>query len=285
MDKGPDEAEVTRDPAISRRKFLRCLAGAGGVLGGLGVASARCRFNLQVTHQEIALPGLPVELAGLTIAQLSDLHHSPWIPREYLQATVERCNALAPDIVCLTGDFVAQSRLFARPCAEVVGGLRARLGVFAVLGNHDHWESAEAVTEAVEDAGIEMLTNRGRSVVPGLHVAGIDDVWAGRPDVDAALRQHPWGEPLVLLSHNPRGLDRLPDLPCLVLAGHTHAGQIAIPGLPRKLPPDMKGTPYVEGWYDRGRARMYISRGVGMVFPPVRLHCPPEMTIFRLVRA
>ena len=266
--------------ATTRRRFLGGLAATGLLAAGGCASVAQTRFDLHVTQHTVALP--LARTGSLTIAHLTDLHLSPWIPRDYLADTVDQCNRLRPDLTVLTGDFISQSIVYAPPCAELVGRLRAPLGVFAVLGNHDHWLNAETVTEALMEAGVTPLTNRAARLPNGAWLVGIDDVWAGRPRLAVALQSVPLDAPLVLLSHNPRGFDRLADRPALVLSGHTHGGQVALPGVKRVLPPDMAGTPYVEGWYRDGAKQMYVSRGVGMVFPPVRFRVPPEFSLFTI---
>lgn len=276
MSKDADSPE-----AIGRREFLRRVA-AWGALVVAGAGIERSRWWLQVTDHTLQLPGLA---RAIRVVHLSDLHHGPWVGEAYLEQVVERCETLKPDLIVITGDLISEHVDYAARVAAIVGRLRAPSGVYAVLGNHDHWIDAAAVSGALEAVGIPVLTNRAVSIDGGLWLVGLDDVWAGRPDLDLALAGiHP-AAPTLVLSHNPRGFDSLRDRPAVVLSGHTHGGQVALPLLPRVLPPDMAGTPYVEGWYRAGRRAMYVSRGVGMVFPPVRICCRPELAVHTLTPA
>ncbi len=255
------------------------LAMAVGVLASMRFVDS---YRLQVTRQEVRLPNLPKALDGFAIAQMTDFHRSVGVREDFLAEAVALCNAQHPDVVVLTGDFVSRDAGKAPSCARALGKLKAPDGVFAVLGNHDYWTDAGKVTEALEAQGIRVLTNRNRQLRDGLWLVGLDDLWAGKPDLDEAFEGIGEDQAVVVLSHNPRGLDLVKKRPCLVLSGHTHGGQVRIPLIPPIKVPDLRGTPYVSGWYETGRARMYINRGIGMVNPRIRIGCPPEVAVFVL---
>lgn len=301
--------EKTED--AGRRRVVTGVLGAMAGMVGYGVLVGTRR--IQVAEHSVALPGLPAELEGLRVVQVSDLHFGRQAGAGFARRIVALANGCRPDVVALTGDFVSYYRaLEVLPlAARELAGLRARLGVFACLGNHDHWEDhqepgAPRIRAALEDAGVRVLVNAALPLEGGLWLAAVDDLMAGDPDLDAAAREVPAGAPAVLLSHNPTVLPLVAGRPWLVLAGHTHGGQVALPFLgPRGTAalPGMRpfirwyeglglrvhwGRPeavaayrYPAGWYADGRARMYVNRGAGHVWP-IRLNCPPEVACFVL---
>lgn len=280
---------------------------------GFGLLSASAYATLieprrvVVRRFEVVLPGLPMEADGLRIAQLSDLHASAIVPRDIIRRAVDACLQEAPDMIALTGDFVSRRgsylpfvglRQSAKPvhvyaawACEELKRLRAPEGVFGVLGNHDHASdkgdevsSGAWLETKLRESGVQILTNASARV-RGLRVAGVDDWRSGAPDLQAALQDGSRDEPVLLLSHNPRVTWLLRDRNALVLAGHTHGGQVRIPGLPLqrgRLPGDVVGSLWTHGWYQLGRARLYVNAGVGMVSVPFRFNCPPEIAVFTL---
>jgi len=163
-------------------------------------------FRLTVEHQQIHLRRLPRELDGFRIVQLSDIHHSPFTSREQIERAVETANSLQPDIVALTGDYVSKERAYAAPCAELMGELRARHGVFAVLGNHDHWTDAALITDLFRAEGITVLVNQGMRFEDkgaAFWLAGVDDTMVGLEDLSLALAGSSDHEFKLLLAHNP----------------------------------------------------------------------------------
>jgi predicted MPP superfamily phosphohydrolase len=251
-------------------------------------ALAVARFALEpwwLTRRdvEIRIPKLPDELEGLTIAQLSDFHRGPWVPASLLRRGVEAAMELKADLIALTGDFLSVHSLYAGSLIELLKGLHAPLGVYAVLGNHDIWvRGQKALQEGFRRIGIELLVNRA---VKLLHrntefwVVGVDDWMAGSPDLEEALKGIPPGKFRLLLAHEPDFADQaaLRGIP-LQLSGHSHGGQFRLPGLgPVWLPP--MGRKYPMGLYRlRGGTQVYTNVGLGVVSPPLRLSCRPELT-------
>lgn len=241
-------------------------------------------FALTVERHAIRLPRLPRILDGLRIAQLTDLHHSPFTGSGQLEHAIETANSLQPDIIALTGDYVSHEREYAAPCAELVGRLRAKHGVFAVLGNHDHWTDAPLVADLFRAEGIRVLINEGlRFELAGASfwLAGVDDTMVGLEDLPLALAGSQADEMKLLLAHNPTILRRAARAKVdLVLSGHTHGGQVAwrsersASGKPRRR--------ILRGLGRRGDTQIYVSRGLGTVVLPIRYGSPPEVTLLEL---
>jgi predicted MPP superfamily phosphohydrolase len=282
---------------LTRRKFLYTggLATAGAaVVGGVGLAESD---RPQVTRINIPLRGLPNEFDGFSIAQLSDFHYEDHFSVVPIRKGVELVNGLHPDLIVLTGDFVtvpmgayhrSAAYRFAKnsgPCAEILGKLQAPAGKFAVLGNHDGSSDPSYVVHALHDNGIPVLMNRSLPLERGkarIWLAGIDDVLEGRPDLAAALRPIPAGEVTILLAHEPDFADEVAFAPVhLQLAGHSHGGQIWIPGIGAPWLPQL-ARKYPRGLYQIGKLILYTNLGLGTIRMPVRINCPPEVTLITL---
>lgn len=233
----------------------------------------------QISHLEVPLRRLPRGLAGLRIAHISDIHYGLFLSRPALLRVLELTREQRPDLIALTGDFVTQSPVFIEPVSELLAELRAPLGVFAVLGNHDFRAGAEAVTRALRRRGIQVLRNQHRRLRRGgvdFQIAGVDDS-RQHPDVAAALGPTARRFTL-LLAHNPLALAEAAACGVdLVLSGHTHGGQIrlgfAAPLYERYLP---------AGFLSLEDTQMYISRGLGKVIVPMRVGAPPELAFLTL---
>jgi uncharacterized protein len=274
---------------VNRRAFLRGAAAAAAVPPAL-VGYARCEAVwLRVTRQAVAVPKLPPAFAGLTLALLTDIHHGPYNTLEYVHHVVERTNALGPDLIALGGDYVRVGSQFVRPCLAALGRLRAPLGVFAVPGNHDHWHNVKLCRQALRANGLVDLTNAGMWLERGgdrLRLAGVDDLWCGRPDLDAAVGSAGDADACVLLCHNPDFAEEAVDERVgLVLSGHTHGGQVYIPGIGAPRLPSRYGTKYIGGLVPAPRTRVFVSRGVGTVDWALRFCCRPEVNLLTLTAA
>lgn len=241
-------------------------------------------YRLTIEHQQIYLRRLPQEFDGFRIVHLSDIHHSPFTSQEQIKRAVETANSLQPDIVALTGDYVSKERRYAAPCAELLGTLRARHGVYAVLGNHDHWTDAALITDLFRAEGITVLVNQGMRFEKkgaAFWLAGVDDTMVGLEDLPLALAGARENELKLLLAHNPIILRRAARAGVdLVLSGHTHGGQVRLRSeqtatrRPRRRL--LKGLAY------QGTTQIYITRGLGTVVLPVRFGCPPEVSLLEL---
>jgi hypothetical protein len=241
-------------------------------------------YRLTIEHHQIYLRRLPQELDGFRIVQLSDIHHSPFTSREQIARAVQTANNLQPDIVALTGDYISKERRYAAPCAELLGTLRARQGVYAVLGNHDHWTDAALISDLFRAEGITMLVNQGMRFEKdgaAFWLAGVDDTMVGLEDLPLALAGAREDEMKLLLAHNPIILRRAARAGVdLVLSGHTHGGQVSLrsdsspSGRPRRR--------LLKGLARQGETQIYVTRGLGTVVLPVRFGCPPEVSLLEL---
>lgn len=286
---------ATSSPPITRRSFL---TGAAALAAGLAVYSGEvARHEIDTTHHTIAVRNLPTAFHGLRIAQLSDIHLDEYTEPYFLEQIVKRVNALAPDLVLLTGDFVTRGALTfvaanhaANRCAEILQTLHCP-EMYAILGNHDVTVGAALVTGALEQHGIPVLRNSFLVLSQGgdhLTVAGTADPGTDVADLNTSIPAHPQG-PVLLMVHAPDFADIVVAHPRgplvdLMLSGHSHGGQIRLPILgPLVLPP--LGRIYTEGPYQLGRMQLYVNRGIGTVGLPFRLNCPPEISTFTLQRA
>jgi len=278
---------------LTRRAFLtRGAFGASGLFGGGAMLSLFGERNRPRVYQvPIAIPNLPRELNGLRICQISDLHRGPLITEQYLRAAVERVNGLRPDLTVVTGDFVSDSNRYAESCAAALAPLRAPLGVYGVLGNHDYWtEDVGKVTDALTRTGMQMLTNRSvrlRTRDRDWWLCGADDGWAGKPDLGLALQDVPTGAFKMLLWHEPDLADQAArhGVP-LQLSGHSHGGQCLLPGR-RPLVGPLHGTKYPVGLrqVENSTTQVYTNVGLGVIWPPIRINCPPEISLITLSAA
>lgn len=277
---------------INRRKFLGIAAGAGAA--GLGVNSVLIAPNRpRVVRLDIHLRRWPEGLSGLTIALLSDFHYDPYFSIHPIRSSIDIVNAVRPQLVLLTGDFVsvpfwgdpAKGAADAEPCAAILKNLKASHGVWAVMGNHDAFTDPDRVTASLQAQGIRVLANQSTPIEADgarFWLGGVDDVLGKTADVDATLQNVPPGEPTVLMVHEPDYADRVARHAVdLQLSGHSHGGQVRLPLLPPLYLPDL-GRKYVWGLYKVGGLTLYTNPGLGTVGVPARLNCPPEITFLTI---
>jgi len=285
---GPSDKPLAEPLCTTRREFLRWSFGAvaASPVGIFTYGAAIGKERYEIVERTIRLPRLSPMLAGLRIVQLTDIHVGNFMKQAKLEWYVRAANDLNPDLVALTGDFIGSSAHFIPACAAALEKLEARDGVFACLGNHDYWVGAQRVTEALQAAGVEVLRNEARKLsLKGatLNVAGVDDPWRGHADFDRTLSMSDPNAPTIMLCHQPdlfpavvqRDID-------LTLAGHYHGGQVKLRFLGMAVSPAHLVSEFVEGLYVQGQSQLYVSRGIGITGPPVRLNAPPEITLLHL---
>jgi hypothetical protein len=247
--------------------------------------------RLIVKEETLRLPAWPNELGNMRVAVISDVHAgSPFIGAEKLREVVERVNQTNPDLILIAGDFVIQDVLgghFIEPeiIAGELKGLRARYGVYAVLGNHDWWYDGERVRRALQNAGIRVLENEVARIQKDGHsfwLAGLADFWTRPQKIGETLRQVSDAGPIIALTHNP---DIFPDMPArvaLTIAGHTHGGQVNLPLIGRPKVPSTFGQRYAAGHVEENQRHLFVTTGIGTSIIPVRLCVPPEIVVLTL---
>lgn len=280
----------------TRRTFLK----SGAVLLAAclaGDAGAWEPDYPRVTRLDVTLKHLSPAWNGLRIVQLSDFHYDPYFSVTPIRHAVEIVQKLQPDLIVLTGDFITETQdsrwvfsrrqktEYVRLCAELLSCMRSRLGLFAIMGNHDVKFGADAVIESLQTNRINILRNSSSPLEQNgsrLWLAGVDDVLEGKPDLDKSLQQIPQNEPVILLAHEPdyvlessrSGVD-------LQLSGHSHGGQIRIPLLGAPYLPEL-GRKYPRGSYQIRDTRLYTNVGLGTITIPFRFDCRAEITLFTL---
>jgi len=240
----------------------------------------------RVVEREVLVTGLDPRLDGLRVAHLSDLHLGTMTPRSWGHAWVRAANRRAPDLAVVTGDMVTSGTDFHEDVADVLGALRAKGGVFASMGNHDYFGEDEPLVSLLRARGVRLLRNEGVAIDregATLWLAAIDDTWTRRDDLAAAMRGRPDGATTLLLAHDPNRFDAAADAGAdIVLSGHTHGGQVALPFFYRAVNLANITHRYTVGLYRRGRSVLYVHPGLGTTGPPMRLGAAPEVTILVL---
>ncbi len=275
---------------MNRRLFLK----TGLVAAIPTVPAAAAGYGLfeagwvRIDRPTLPLPRLPRCFDGTTVALLADIHHGPFVSLDYVKAVVRTTLALRPDLIVLGGDYSHRGGQYIRPCFDVLAGLTAPLGVYGVLGNHDYWNGERATREGMVAAKVTELTNAGVWLSRGserFRVAGIDDLWTGRPDVNAALADAKRDDACLLVSHNPDVAETLRDRRVgLILSGHTHGGQVVFPtGAP--FVPSRYGQKYLHGLVQAPETRVFVSRGLGTSSLPIRVGSRPEINLITLAAA
>lgn len=271
---------------ISRRRAMRLLA--GGTAAAVTDAFLIEPRLLWVNREDIACRNLSSGLEGLRVGVLADFHFRPGKDEALIEKVVARVNAENLDLLTLAGDYVTRSGEVLAPLLEILGQVRTRHGVFAVMGNHDGWHPGrEFMRRSFEKAGIPFLINRNSQLrIKGdtLAVAGTDFVWLGKPDPAATLKGVAPGTPVLALVHEPDYFDVMSAQRDILLqvSGHTHGGQCRVPLIgyaPAKV--DF-GRKYIKGAFTRGDSNLFVTSGVGTVGLRVRFACPPELAVLTL---
>jgi hypothetical protein len=275
---------------MRRRTFLKLmgltattapLAAAGGYV----YATEYEPDWVEITEVELTLPRLAPQFDGFRLVQFSDIHRDEWMTPNRLVAIVQQVNGLSADAIAITGDFVTgRLRDVAEELKRVLGSIT--VPTFAVPGNWDHWGHIPVWDEIMEESGVISLKNRHYTLERDgvrLHMAGVDDVLEGTPQLDQLVAGLPPDGAAIFLVHEPDFADLTLKTGRfdLQLSGHTHGGQVDIPLLGPQYLPEM-GTKYVRGLYEAGNFYLYVNRGVGMIRRNIRFNCRPEITVFTL---
>lgn len=244
-------------------------------------------YDIEVTRHELIIDDLPQAFDGYRIAFLTDTHVASFMRRGFFREIVAQVQRFEPDAVLLGGDFVTWRRHIALMAELLLGDLRARDGVFAVLGNHDYWAGAAEVQEAMSARGVQFVINRSVILTRGaatLPLIGIDEIYRGVPDAAKAFEGIDPSKPCIALSHHPDIIDLLRGRRIdLLLCGHTHGGQIRFPFFGAVVVPSRHEAEYAAGFHRVQNVLMYVSRGIGSI-PPLRILCRPEVATFVLRR-
>ena len=274
---------------LSRRQFLKgaIAMGAAGLVADSVLLEPR---HVVVERKTIAINDLPDAFDGFRICQITDVHHGPFTGLGFIKEVVEKVNSLNPGLVVLTGDYVDHSSKYIVPAVSALCRLKSSNGVLAVLGNHDHWMDANLTQEVFNRYNVPVITNSHKLIEikdKAICVAGVGDLMEDSQDLKAAFYGVPADIPRILLSHNPDYAESMPatERVDLVLAGHTHGGQVRMPFSIAPITMSMYGQKYAGGLVRSASGQVYVSRGIGVVGLPVRFNCPPEITIITLTKA
>jgi uncharacterized protein len=263
------------------RALVACIAGSVFIIGGFALQEAR---NLGVTRLEIPLRGLPRELDGFSLVQVSDVHYGMLTVNKELSKIVDRVNDLHPDMVVITGDLVDESVSHMEEMKVPLSRMKSRHGILAIMGNHEYYAGVDRAVAIMEGVNIRVLRNAVKVLPGGLQILGIDDPTGYRrmgeaePDFDRLVSGLDPQKPSILLYHQPILFERAASLGIgLQLSGHTHGGQL----FPIRYVSKMI-YPLTPGLHQSGDRYLYVSWGAGTWGPPMRLKCPPELVYIRL---
>jgi uncharacterized protein len=288
---------MKRTLRFTRRDFLK-LMGVVALdffllaIGGVGYGYLMEPNWFKVETIRLKLPRLSRKFSGLRIAQISDIHMGGWMNLERLQRVADLVIEEKPDMLLITGDFVighSAADISQQSVQDLITGL-SRLGTsfptFAVLGNHDYWTDVETVRHILSSSGITELTNTVFTLQrenESLHLCGVDDIWEGDARLDDVIAQLSDDGSAILLAHEPDFADTsaATERFDLQLSGHTHGGQVVLPFIGPPILPYL-GRKYPSGLYKVGEMLQYTNRGIGMARLPIRINCPPEITVFIL---
>lgn len=288
--------EQSPNPAahVTRRAVLLAGTTAAAAVCVTGYSGLVERRNFILRAHKLYIPDLPPALQGLRVALLADWHCGPLNRPGDILPALQMANDCKPDLILLPGDFIHYSNTYFDEAAELIQRLQPRIphAVFVTWGNHDHWNDLSRGLEVLPQTGCHLLTQR-RLVInqrreisdngSGLWLCGLDDLWEGEPDLRAVLHGIPKEQPRIVLAHNPDTAELQPKGRVdLMVSGHTHGGQVYVPGVGTPIVPSRYGQKYASGFVQAPGYQVYITRGVGVGGVPIRLGVPPEVTLFEL---
>ncbi len=275
---------------ITRRKFLKL-----GVYGGLGCLVASYpffieRYLLQVNTYNIPVRNLPEEFDNFKIVQLTDLHYGKLMPEFFIERIIDKANSLGGDSIVCTGDYILNSDYGSQSIKTVwsmIKRLKAKYGVYSVLGNHDHWANFNKSLECLNDSG-QNIRHKAISIernMKKIWIGGAGDLWEDELGIDTAFREVPSKDCKILLAHNPDTADtQYTTRIDLMISGHTHGGQVNIPFLGAPVLP-VNNKSYSSGYIRSQHTDIFISRGIGWAIIPIRWNCYPEIAVLNFKKA
>lgn len=282
---------------VNRRKFLKTLVAGGIGLAGAGSAGGAAfsyfveRTWIETTRTDLRFAALPAAFSGLSIVQFSDVHLGFHFDIRDLSELVERLNRLQPDILVFTGDLVDYGIDLLPKAAPVLARLHAKLGKWAVLGNHDFMVEGARVEAALTAGGFQVFRNGNVRLDKdggSIYIAGVDDAWNGRPDMVQTMAGIPSDAFSILLAHQPDYVEKSAAYgPNLQLSGHSHGGQVRLPivgdlSMPKGARKYTSGLYRIPAGTHNRKVQLYVNRGIGTTNLPVRLFCRPEISVLKL---
>jgi uncharacterized protein len=241
---------------------------------------------IKINRIEIKSDAIPKSFNGKHIVFISDVHHGPFLSIERVANLVKQINNLNPDIIILGGDYVHRDAKFIKPFFDEIYKLKPKIGIYAVLGNHDHWQGAELTRNLLHRNEIFDCDNKSFWVKIGndsIKIGGVGDYWEDEQILDSTIFDVKKSDFCILISHNPDYLENMKtDKIDLTLSGHTHGGQMTLFGLWAPILPSEYGQKYRYGLKTFGTMKSYITSGIGTITPPLRFFCRPEIVWIEL---
>lgn len=280
------------DRLVSRRNFMKkTMYYTLGIVGSISLSGAYSRwiepYFIETTNIDISLPNLPKSFHGFRICHFSDLHLGFFLKVDDLPSLIKLIQSNNPDCICFTGDLFDKDLSDISKTAKYLSQLDVPFGKYAVLGNHDNWGNRKSVQRVWRKANFTILDNKYDHLniqTDSIYIAGVDDPWVGKPDIQKAIKGIPEDACTILLAHEPDFADEFSQYPIdLQLSGHSHGGQVRIPLIGSLYTPP-HSSKYPNGLYQvqNTRLQVYTTRGIGMTRLPIRFNCRPELTMITL---
>lgn len=241
-------------------------------------------YDVEVVHQEVVLNGLPEQFHGNTFVHITDLHGGFGKLEPIYDEAIRLVNEINPEFIFFTGDYVdKRSNPQDYNMYRYLKEFHAKRGIYACLGNHDVKRGSARVRKMLENSGFHVLVNETVRIEPGLWIGGVDDLHEGAPDIPTMFRGLPPDRTTIVLSHNPRLIEKSQNRDILILSGHTHGAQFRLNfPTPLMICYMHLRCKQVAGWYTKGASRLYVSRGLGVTGKPFRIDCPAEIGVFTM---
>ncbi|HEO65980.1 MAG TPA: metallophosphoesterase, partial [Spirochaetes bacterium] len=278
-------------PNQSKRKFLAKAFLTSIVIGTpITYSLYNEKENIELVQFPLAFKELPPAFHGYRIVQLSDIHSSYSIREDYLNRVIQEVNQLNPDLLVLTGDYLTgkQDKKYFPELLRALSRLDKGMKKYAILGNHDFWTDASFVEKGLKESSIRVLRNEHCLIRQGddfFYLTGVDDLSARKTDIEKASQNMPLDAFTILLSHHPDFIPTAADYRFnLMLSGHTHGGQIQMPLIGPIIVPSRFGRKYAQGLHKVKDTYLYVNRGIGVISPPIRFLCRPEITEITLIK-